>query len=195
MRHATRGVRSAAIALLTTLCFAASPAAMTARTGPVRIDNFASVNARYFRGAQPVGQDYADLAALGVKTVINLIGDAADLDRSEQSMVEQQGMRYVRIPMSTRVAPTAQQLDQFLTLVNDAAAQPVYVHCVGGSHRTGVMTAVYRMTHDGLSGAQAFQEMKQFKYGPDFLHPEFKRFVQDFDARRTAAAVTTSTHQ
>jgi len=185
MRHTPRGVRSAAIALIATLSFAASPAAMTARTGPVRIDNFASVNARYFRGAQPVGEDYADLAALGVKTVINLIGDA-DLDRSEQSLVEQQGMRYVRIPMSTRVPPTAQQLDQFLALVNDAAAQPVYVHCVGGSHRTGVMTAVYRMTHDGLSGAQAFQEMKQFKYGPDFLHPEFKRFVQDFDVRRTA---------
>ena len=194
MRHLTRGARSAAIAVVATLSLAAGASAQTARTGPIRIDNFASVNAAYFRGAQPEGQDYADLAALGVKTVINLIGDS-DLDPSERSMVEQHGMRYVHIPMSTRVTPTAQQLTQFLELVNDPAAQPVYVHCVGGSHRTGVMTAVYRMTHDGLSGAQAFQEMKQFKYGPDFLHPEFKRFVQDFYARRTAAVATTGTHQ
>jgi cobyrinic acid a,c-diamide synthase len=54
----------------------------------------------------------------------------------------------------------------------------------------GVMTAVYRMTRDGLSGEQAFKEMKQFKYGPDFLHPEFKKFVHEYDVRRT---VTTNT--
>ena len=38
----------------------------------IRIDNFGEVNANYFRGAQPQGRDYADLAALGVKTVIDL---------------------------------------------------------------------------------------------------------------------------
>lgn len=194
MRHTTRGVRSAAIAVIATLSFAAITSAQTARPGAIRIDNFARVSDSYFRGAQPAGQDYADLAALGIKTVINLIGDA-DRDPREASMVARQGMRYVNIPMSTRVSPTAVQLDQFLALVNDAASQPVYVHCVGGSHRTGVMTAVYRITHDGLSGAQAFQEMKQFKYGPDFLHPEFKKFVEAFDARRSATVSPTATHQ
>jgi protein tyrosine/serine phosphatase len=93
-------------------------------------------------------------------------------------------MRYVRIPMSTRKAPTAQQLETFLSIVNNAPSQPVYVHCVGGKHRTGVMTAVYRMTRDGISGAEAFAEMKRFKYGPDFLHPEFKSFVYEFDAKK-----------
>ncbi|HEX8027912.1 MAG TPA: tyrosine-protein phosphatase, partial [Vicinamibacterales bacterium] len=132
--------------------------------GGTSIDNFAKVNDHYFRGAQPEGRDYADLAALGVKTVINLIGDS-DLDVTEQSMVEQHGMRYVHIAMSTRIPPTAKQLDTFLSLVNDAATQPVYVHCVGGRHRTGVMTAIYRMTNDGLTGDQAFTEMKQFNYG------------------------------
>lgn len=183
MLYATRGVRSAAIALVATLSLAAVASAGTARASAVRIDNFAQVSPTYYRGAQPAGQDYADLAALGVKTVINLIGDASDRDPQEAALVERHGMRYVNIPMSTRVAPTRVQLEQFLALVNDAASQPVYVHCVGGSHRTGVMTAVYRMTHDGISGTQAFQEMKQFKFGPDFLHPEFKRFVQDFEKK------------
>ena len=59
------------------------------------------------------GHDYADLAKLGVKTVINLIGDQ-DLDATEQASVEEHGMRYVQIPMSTRKAPTAQQLETFL---------------------------------------------------------------------------------
>jgi uncharacterized protein (TIGR01244 family) len=192
MRIDTRAARSSVIAIIATLSIAAGVSAqgIIPSPGPVRIDNFARVSDTYFRGAQPEGRDYADLAALGVKTVINLIGDS-DLDATEQSKVEAAGMRYVHIPMSTRVAPTAEQLETFLALVDDSAGQAVYVHCVGGRHRTGVMTAVYRMTHDGLSGAQAFQEMKQFNYGPDFLHPEFKKFVQTYDTKRTAVAIPT----
>lgn len=97
-------------------------------------------------------------------------------------------MRYLQIPMTTRKPPTAAEIDAFLAVVNDPVSQPVYVHCVGGRHRTGVMTAVYRMTHDGVSGADAFKEMKQFKYGPDFLHPEFKAFVQSYEPKTRAAA-------
>jgi tyrosine-protein phosphatase SIW14 len=141
----------------------------------VRIGNFGRVSPGYYRGAQPEGRDYADLAELGVKTVVNLTSD--DADPREQMSVERAGMTYLAIPMTTRVPPTGAQLAQFLSVVNDAASQPVYVHCVGGKHRTGVMTAVYRMTQDAWTADRAFKEMKQYKFGADFLHPEFKRFV------------------
>ena len=187
-------VRSATLATLATLALAIGASAQTTAAAPsvrIGIDNFARVSDTYFRGAQPMGSDYSDLAKLGIKTVINLIGDS-DLDTMEKSSVEQQGMRYVIIPMSTRKAPTTQQLETFLKIVNDPASQPVYVHCVGGRHRTGVMTAVYRMTKDGISGAEAFSEMKRFNYGPDFLHPEFKKFVYAYQPNKTAiAAVAT----
>jgi protein tyrosine/serine phosphatase len=189
MRIDSHRVRAAAVALLAALSFTLTASAQAVIPAPlIRIDNFARVNDSYFRGGQPMGHDYVDLATLGVKTVINLIGDA-DLDEMEQSSVEQHGMRYVRIPMSTRKAPTAQQLETFLSIVNNPQSQPVYVHCVGGKHRTGVMTAVYRMTKDGISGIEAFNEMKRFKYGPDFLHPEFKRFVYEFDAKKKTMLV------
>ncbi len=29
-------------------------------------------------------------------------------------------------------------------------------------------------------GVKTVNEMKQYKYGPDFLHPEFKKFVQQY---------------
>ena len=190
MHNPSGQVRSATLAVLAALVISAGAAAQSPLAAPVRIDNFARVNDTYFRGAQPVGADYEDLARLGVKTVINLIGDS-DLDAMEPSSVQEQGMRYVAIPMSTRQAPTTDQLQKFLTIVNDPESQPVYVHCVGGRHRTGVMTAVYRMMKDGISGAEAFNEMKRYKYGPDFLHPEFKKFVYEFDAKKTAAVVTT----
>ena len=156
----------------------------------IRIDNFSRVDARLYRGAQPSEGDFADLKALGIKTIVDLTSKDADPD--EQARTEAAGMRYVSIPMSTRRVPTAAEIAQFLSLVNDPAAQPVYVHCVGGRHRTGVMTAMYRMTHDGWSGDQAFKEMKQFKYGADFLHPEFKDFVYVYQpepvAEETAVA-------
>lgn len=154
----------------------------------VTIYNFATVNDRYYRGGQPAGEQYADLAALGVTTVINLIGDEDEVDRREPDLVEQYGMRYVHIPMHTRKAPTDAEIATFMSIVDDPDGGAVYVHCVGGRHRTGVMTAVYRMTKDGWSGDQAFKEMKRHKYGPDFLHPEFKKFVYQYQPRTAVAA-------
>jgi len=158
-------------------------AAVTAASAAssVRIDNFGRINANYFRGAQPVGQDYDDLAAMGVKTIIDLTSD--DAQPSERQNVSRAGMRYVQIPMNTHREPTNAQVAQFLGIVNDPASQPVYVHCVGGKHRTGVMTAIFRMTNDGWSADQAFSEMKQYKFGADFLHSEFKRVVYAYPAQ------------
>ena len=91
-------------------------------------------------------------------------------------------MQFVRIPMTTHESPGPAAIAEFLSLVNDPAKQPVYVHCIGGRHRTGVMTAIYRMTADAWTPIQAFKEMKQYKFGADFLHPEFKDFVLGFSA-------------
>ena len=45
---------------------AASPAqAGVSSFASLRIDNFGQINPTYFRGGQPEGRDYADLAALG----------------------------------------------------------------------------------------------------------------------------------
>ena len=152
----------------------------------VHIDNFGRVNANYYRGAQPQGRDYADLAALGVKTVINLTSHDAEPD--ERAVAEKAGMAYRQIPMTTRNAPTPEQLAEFLTIVNEPANQPVFVHCIGGKHRTGVMTAAYRMTQDRWTADQAFKEMKQYKFGADFLHPEFKAYVYKYPDALTRIA-------
>jgi protein tyrosine/serine phosphatase len=156
------------------------PDARAARIGPaaVRIDNFGQVNERYYRGAQPKERDYADLAALGVKTVVDLTGP--DTLPAARSLAASAGLGYLNIPMTTHQPPTSAQMAEFLGVATDPARLPVYVHCAGGRHRTGVMTAVYRMMLDGWSPDQAFREMKRYKFGADFLHPEFKRFVLGF---------------
>ena len=149
----------------------------------IPIDNFGRINPHYYRGEQPEGRDYEDLAALGIRTVIDLqkYGDNVN----EERLVEEAGMTFVRIPMTTHVPPTPEQVELFLGIVNDPARQPVYVHCKGGKHRTGVMTAVYRMEHDGWTAKQAFKDMKEYEFGWDFLHLEFKQFVYDYQPRRS----------
>lgn len=188
MRLNTSSVRVYLAALLIASSLPLSAAAQGRDTAPrsnafdistIRIDNFGRVNGNYYRGAQPKGQDYAALATLGVKTLVDLTSD--DADGSEKAMAESAGMKHVRIPMTTHQPPTAAQLAEFLSIVNDPASQPVFVHCVGGRHRTGVMTAAYRMTQNSWTADRAFAEMKQYKFGADFLHPEFKEFVATFN--------------
>ena len=175
-----RRVRASVVATMFALALTIPAAAQNAAfsLSRIRIDNFGMINTNYYRGAQPKGHDYADLAALGVKSVIDLTDD--DGMASEPAMVKSAGMKSFKIPMSTHVPPTQAQLAEFMKIVNDPQNQPVYVHCVGGKHRTGVMTAAYRMTNEGWTGDRAFSEMKNYKFGADFLHPEFKRFVLAF---------------
>jgi protein-tyrosine phosphatase len=156
------------------------PPSTAVAASAIRIDNFGQIN------------DYADLAAVGVKTVINLT--SSDADANERTFVEGAGMKYFQIPMTTREQPKTAELTEFLSIVNDPANQPVYVHCVGGRHRTGVMTAAYRMTHDGWSSDQAFAEMKRYRFGADFLHPEFKQFVYEYRADPAQPALATASN-
>jgi tyrosine-protein phosphatase SIW14 len=169
----------------------ASTAAASANLSQIQIDNFGRVNDSFYRGAQPVGRDYADLAAIGVKTLVNLTSD--DADPAEPAMAERAGMHYFQIPMTTHRPPTEAQLAEFMRIVNNPANQPVYVHCVGGRHRTGVMTAAYRISEHGWTADQAFKEMKQYKFGADFLHSEFKDFVYDYQPLRAVTAANAAT--
>jgi tyrosine-protein phosphatase SIW14 len=167
----TEKLRRQIVALFIAALAGASSAAQTepdraessvprAAAATIRIDNFGRVSPTYFRGAQPDGSDYIDLAAMGVKTVINLTSHDASSD--EPALAQKAGLKYVHIPMTTREQPTPDKLAAFLRIVDDPASQPVFVHCVGGRHRTGVMTAVYGMARHGWTADQAFREMKHY---------------------------------
>src|SRR5687768_169146 len=153
-------------ALLATSIFAVAVVwnASTARMSEVpgiSIANFAKVNDHYYRGSQPTAAQFAQLKQFGIKTVIDL---RADYKKDEETSVRDLGMNFFRIPLKTRVAATEEQTAYFLGLVNDPANWPVYVHCKGGRHRTGAMTGVYRITHDGWTANQVWEEMKKYDF-------------------------------
>ena len=156
----------------------------------LRIENFGCINENYYRGAQPSKKDYADLAALGVKTIIDLQRDG---EAGEQKLVEASGMKFFRIGLTTSSAPTPEQISQFLNIVNDPVNQPVFVHCKGGRHRTSVMTAVYRQSHDSWTPDQAYAEMKRYEFEIGFVsHNTLKNYVFDYPNHLDHGGVTNS---
>jgi len=172
------------IAVAATLVLVAA-AAMGAREGKasgIPVENFGKVNENYYRGSQPDAESFAELRRLGIKTVIDLRKDSR-AEAPEQ--VRGQGMQYFNIPLKASRAATPEQTEYFLKLVNDAANWPVYVHCKGGRHRTGALTAAYRITHDGWTADQAYEEMKKYDFNSGlFGGPSAqKKFVYSFYER------------
>lgn len=155
----------------------------------VSIENFGKVDEHYYRGSQPDQAQFAQLKQLGIKTVIDL---REDYKKDEESSVRDLGMNFYRIPLKTRVAATAEQTAYFLNLVNDPANWPVYVHCKGGRHRTGAMTGIYRITHDGWTADQAWEEMKKYDFESGFFGGPSaqKKYVYSFYQSHHAASTS-----
>lgn len=140
----------------------------------VSIDNFGQVNDHIYRGAQPKDTQYGELAALGIKTVVDLRADAKSDSRIN---AERAGLRYINLPLDDKSYPQADAAERFLQIVNDPANGGVYVHCAGGRHRTGAMVAVYRMDVDHWTIAQAYDEMKQYDFYTSGGHGCYKDYV------------------
>jgi protein tyrosine phosphatase (PTP) superfamily phosphohydrolase (DUF442 family) len=179
------GLRRAGVSValfLLVLAATASPVSMRGNAG-VSIKNFGKVNDHYYRGSQPTEEQVAELKRLGVRTVIDLRKDSV---AQEGAWVRANGMQYFNIPLKASVAATEEQTSYFLSLVNNPANWPVYVHCKGGRHRTGALTAVYRITRDGWTADQAFKEMKEYDFDSGLFGGPIaqKKYVYSFYERR-----------
>jgi len=156
----------------------------------VKISNFGQMDERFYRGSRPKDEDYAALAALGIHTIIDLTDNSRAY---EQPAVERAGLKYVNIPMEDKSYPSMDQVNAFLKVVDDPATGKFFVHCAGGRHRTGVMGAVYRFTHNHWSLDQAMAEMNQYEFGSGVGHGKQKDFVKDYWQQRQSNASTVVT--
>lgn len=169
--------------VLTVVCalVQALASAQSVSESTIGIDNFGKVSDHYYRGSQPAAEQLVKLKELGVKTVIDLRKDRVD---EASAWARDAGLQYINIPLTTKSAATAEQTAYFLSLVNDPANLPVYVHCKGGRHRTGQMTAIYRITHDGWNADQAYAEMKKYDFKDSIFYPRsLKKYVFSYYER------------
>src|SRR6476659_5471737 len=133
----------------------------------IKISNFGQMDENFYRGARPKDKDYPALKELGIKTIIDLTDNSREY---EQPAVEAAGLRYINIPLVDKTSPTPDQINTFLKVVNDPATGKFFVHCAGGRHRTGVVGAVYRFTHDHWTLDQVMAEMYQYEFNSGVGH-------------------------
>jgi protein tyrosine/serine phosphatase len=184
--------------VLMLLAFAITPATsliagaqekLHAPAATTTIKNFGKVDDNYYRGSQPSEVQMEELKRRGVKTIIDLRKDKL---ASAADWASGADLQYFNITMKPSKAATDEQTAYFLSLVNDPKNWPVYVHCKGGRHRTGALTAVYRITQDGWTAAQAWEEMKAYDFNDGlFGGPGAqKKFVFNFYQQRVANATS-----
>jgi protein tyrosine/serine phosphatase len=162
----------------------------------IKIKNFGQMDANYFRGGQPKENEYKDLAAIGINTIVDLRNDPKDY---EKPTAESLGMKYINIPMDDAEYPSESAIARFLEVINDPANGKMFVHCKGGKHRAGVTGAVYRFTKYGWNYDQAYAEMLKFNFDTSWGRKVMKTFVQDYavkmansESAKTASAGTTN---
>ncbi|MBN1795714.1 MAG: tyrosine-protein phosphatase [Sedimentisphaerales bacterium] len=152
------------------------------------LDNFYKVTDQLYRGAQPTAEGIRQLKKMSIKTIINL--RSLHSDRDEIGDVQVGYEHIIFNPLN----PEKDQIVRFLKISTDPNNQPVFVHCLHGSDRTGMMCAVYRVIVCGWSKEDALDEMVNGPYG---FHPIFKNITSyfnnlDFEYIREQAGPGTS---
>jgi len=123
------------------------------------VPRYAVVNDHVSRGGQPSGQGLRNLAASGVRTVVDL-QEKGERSKDEKHLVEALGMKYINVPMKGMKTPEEKQISRVLKALQDDKGGPVFIHCKRGADRTGLAIACYRMEHDGWSNREALQEAR-----------------------------------
>jgi protein tyrosine/serine phosphatase len=141
------------------------------------LSNFHQVNTQLYRGAQPRAGGLRILKSLGVRTILNLRGGAAET-RAEGDQARQLGLRYYSVPLPDLSAPSDKDVQQALAIINQTENQPVFVHCHHGEDRTGTIIACYRISHDGWTATDARKEAE--KFGMSWLQRGMKLCIDKF---------------
>lgn len=147
---------------------------------PIHVINFERVSPTLMRGGAPSVQALKELKSAGVKTIVNLRGDGGASKREERAAKEI-GLDYYNIPMGY-ADPNLAKVSSVLDIMRDPAKQPVYLHCMHGADRTGMMVGIHRILSDGWQFDKAYSEMRTHHFKP-FLIP-MRRTVQAFASGR-----------
>jgi protein tyrosine phosphatase (PTP) superfamily phosphohydrolase (DUF442 family) len=103
------------------------------------------IDARITTSGQPTVEQLADIAALGVRHVVDLALHTHEKALpDERATVAALGMRYSHIPVEF-AAPTEEDFDRFCAVM--AGTEPVHVHCIVNAR---VSAFVYRYRRDVL---------------------------------------------
>lgn len=186
-------------------------AASVALVPPVALYRAQYVHAKRFREVDP-GKLYrsGQMTAAGfretieryhIKTVVNLQHEEPDpllpdhwLGKGkirESELCQQLGAKYVLLtpdilPPNNNLEMEPPVVQEWLDLLKEEKNYPILLHCKAGLHRTGRLTAIYRMEFHRWSAGEALRELRANGYGyvaasegDDFV----VQFIQNYKPR------------
>lgn len=166
---------------------------------------------RLYRSGQMTANGFREtVTRYGIKTVVNLQHEEPDpllpdnwLGKGrvrESELCAQLGVKYRLItpdilPPGNKLEDEPPAVKDWLALLADESNYPILLHCKAGLHRTGRLTAIYRMEHHGWSQGEALRELRANGYG--FVaaseRDEFVvQFIQNYKPRSAAERATVS---
>lgn len=116
---------------------------------------------RLYRSGQPTAEQLAAvIKEYGIRTVVNLRNPAKETDYVDDAPLAQPyGARVVRLPITSTVPLSDEQLAALRQLYGDPGNYPILVHCEQGHARTGVAVALWRIERQGWEPAMAVQDI------------------------------------
>jgi tyrosine-protein phosphatase SIW14 len=137
---------------------------------------------RVYRSGQMTAEGFTyAVQRYGLRTIINVQDEIPDPDIrlsfwsggtiKESELCRQLGVRYVHLMptlLPRHLVPQQRPpaIDQLLSILDDDTNYPLLIHCHAGLHRTGLLTAIYRMEYQHWTTDQAFLDMKAQGFGP-----------------------------
>lgn len=164
---------------------------------PVRLDEkssevqvalpvFRRLDENYMRGGEPARGGLGVLTRLGVKTILDLRSEYDYTDDIRVS-AERLGFIYRRLPLSVWNPPTDKEANDFVRMVTNKTEGPFFVFCSDGIHRTGEMSAIYRIVNDQWEIDQALAEMDEAGFNPYYYN--LRNYVWTYARKFRPAAV------
>ena len=148
-----------------------------------QVPNLTQPRPNVFACGQPTEAGFQELAAMGIRTVINVLPEPQCL-KGEQNMVQMNHMVYKRLPFETATL-TRDTVDEFGYLMM-TSEQPVLIHCTTGNHVGGLWLA-YRVSVEHAPVSVALREAR--KIG---IQPSMENMVLHWLGEQTNVVKTSS---
>jgi len=140
------------------------------------IYNFLQINETLSTSGMPKPEQIKDIAALGVKFVINLATPKSeDWIPNEAELVASLGMNYLSVPVDWE-NPTRKNLDDFMNAMDEHRSERVHVHCQA-NFRASAFVSLYQVLHLNLDKEIALQNISKI-WNPN-EYPVWKKFIED----------------
>ena len=128
-----------------------------------RFNNMHEIGGGMYRANQPSPKRIAELAEMGIKTILNLRGESPKgYYLLEKEACERHGIKLIDYRMYSRDVHTVEKLFGAKALF-ERIEYPCMMHCKSGSDRTGIMGVLYRHYKMGETIEQAMDQLS-FRY-------------------------------